>query len=432
MNRRRIYVALALCALSTPPSVLLVRRAADAQRRRPGAAAAAGRANPAARSPAASARLPTVLRGAQATASAAPALRAAFDGLDPSRARRDGGRYVVDLPAGRHATLTLEPNWQRQISLIVERHQIPRSSIVILDSDTGRVRVYVSRGEPGAPDLARDPTPPAASVFKIVTSSALLTRGVDENTTTCFSGGFHALVARDLQADPRRDRDCISLADAFGRSANSVFGRRAVEHLQPADLLQTAHAWGFGEAVPFDATMVADSVDAPDVPLEFARAAAGFFHSQLSPVHAAVMAQAIVRGGEMQRPFIVESLTDARGVVVAAGAPQLWRRAVPPEVAAALARMMVHSVAQGGTAYHAFHDPQGNAYLPGVDVSGKTGTLNAINPFRAYTWFVGNASGNGQRVSFAVMVANGPVWHIKAAALARQALQVVFRGRATD
>lgn len=353
------------------------------------------------------------------------------EGFDPSQARRDGNRYVVDLPGGRRAELTLEPNWQRAVHTLLVHHQIPRASVVVMDTDTGRVRVYVSRGEPGVGDLARDATPPAASVFKIVTAGALVSRGLDERSVTCYSGGFHRLYLRDLVADPRRDTECVSLGEAFGRSINTVFARRAIERLTPADLEREARGWGFGEAVPFDAPVAPGLLEVPSERLEFARTAAGFWHSHLSPIHGAMMAQAIARGGEMQRPWIVESIVDSEGRMLAVGGAQSWRRVVAPDVAAALGRMMVYSVSVG-TAYRAFHDDAGRAYLPDVNVSGKTGTLTNRQPYWAYTWFVGNAVGASARVSFAVMVANGPVWRIKAPTLARQVLQIVYRGRAMD
>jgi cell division protein FtsI/penicillin-binding protein 2 len=425
MTRRSLYIALALGGLSAVPAVLLVRRAASAQRPGPHVVAphatGGGPATPRDASRA----------GAPAPATPPPPIVAAVDGFDPSQARRENGRYVVDLPGGRRAALTVEPNWQRAVTQLLDRHELPRAAVVVLDTDTGRVRAYVSRAEAGAPDLARDATPPAASVFKMVTSSALIAHGLNENTVTCFSGGFHALTARDLVPDAHRDRDCISLADAFGRSANTVFARRAQELLNPAELLQTAHSWGFGEAVPFDALVSPGDVDVSSEPLEFARTAAGFWHSHLSPVHGAVMAQAVARGGELQRPYIIETLYGPDGVVVGVGAPHAWRRAVSPEVATTLAHMMVHSVTIG-TARQAFHDDAGHPFLPGVDVGGKTGTLTGANPYRAYTWFVGNAASSNLRVSFAVMVANGPTWRVKAATVARQVLQIVYRGHSTD
>ncbi|MDP3274097.1 MAG: penicillin-binding transpeptidase domain-containing protein [Deltaproteobacteria bacterium] len=420
MHRRGLSLLAVSCALlGAVPGVLLARRVADAQRRSPDT------------------RLAQEAARTGATASATPAPRVTsierpVAGFDPSHARRLGDRYVSELPGDRRAVLTLEPAWQRGVSALLAAHQLPRASVVVLDSDTGRVRVYASHGEPGAPDLARDAAPPAASVFKIVTAGALAANGMSVETETCFSGGWHRLSLRDLEPNPRRDSDCVSLGQAFGRSANTVFARRSVERLSPAALLAAAHSWGYGESVPFEATVSAGQIDMPSDRLEFARASAGFWHSHLSPLHGAVIAQGIARGGELQRPWIIDRIEDAQGAVVAQHeAPRAWRRAVSHDVASALTRMMAFSVSEG-TASRAFRDPHGHPFLPGVDVGGKTGTLTAATPYRAYTWFVGNAHDSTTRVSFAVMVANDPVWRVKASTVARQVLQIVYRGRSTD
>ena len=366
------------------------------------------------------------LRGAPAS------ITAAVEGLDPSRARLDrgGGDYVVDLPGARRATLTLEPAWQRATAALLERHQLPMASVVVLDTATGRVLVWASRGAPGR-DLARVAEAPAASVFKIVTASALLEEGFSERTPTCWSGGFHALTLRDLMTDPRRDRECSTLPEAFARSINTVFARRSLELLNPDRIQSMARQWGFGEALPFDAPVAASQLTVPSETLAFARTAAGFWNSTLSPLHGALLAQGIARGGEMTRPWIVSSIRGAQGETLAVGGEHGWRRAVSPEVAATLVRSMARTVSDG-TGFHGFHDDRGRAYLEGVNVGGKTGTLTGSEPYRAYTWFVGNAEGAGRRLSLAVMIANGPLWRVKAPTLARQVLQIALRGRSTD
>lgn len=419
-RRYRFHWAMALGALCVASGGGLICRVAGAQRSKTSVARSALTAE--ARSKATKTSGPVVID-------------APIEGVDPARAWRDSQGYMVDLSQGRRAVLTVEPGWQRATAALLVRYEIPRASVVVLDTDTGRVQVYASTSDTGANDLALDATPPAASVFKIVTASALLSHGVFENAVTCYSGGMHALHERDLVPDAGRDHECISLAEAFGRSANTVFARRAIERLSPSDLLAAAQAWGFGQAVPFDTPATSGSVDVPEkvgTGIDFARAAAGFGHSYLSPLHGAMIAQAIARGGEMQRPFIVDSVRDAQGTRLAVGASRAWRRAVSPEVASALSRMMTHSVSEGGTAFHAFHDPAGRPFLPNVAIGGKTGTLDVPQPYRAYTWFVGNAATPAKRVSFAVMIANGPVWRVRAPTLARQVLQIIYRGRASD
>ena len=133
----------------------------------------------------------------------------------------------------------------------------------------------------------------------------------------------------------------------------------------------------------------------------------------------------------MTRPWIVSSIHGPQGETLAVGGEHAWRRAVSPEVAATLVRAMARTVSEG-TGFHGFHDDAGRAYLEGVTVGGKTGTLTGAEPYRAFTWFVGNAEGGGRRLSLAVMVANGPLWRVKAPTLARQVLQIALRGRSTD
>jgi penicillin-binding protein A len=362
-----------------------------------------------------------------------PSIASPVQGFNPSSARLGAdGRYSVVLPDGRRAQLTLEPAWQRATMNLLARHALPQASVVVLDTQTSRVLVWASLAAGAAGrDLARVAEAPAASVFKIVTASALLAHGFAPETTTCFSGGFHRLLPRDLIADPQRDRECVTIHDAFARSINTVFARRAIEMLRPDTEAEAARNWGFGEAVPFDATVAASTFTIPEDSLGFARTAAGFWNSTLSPLHGALLAEGIARNGEIGRPWIIDTIHGTRNEVVARGASQVWRRAVSPETAAVLQRAMLRTVTDG-TGHHGFHDPANRLYLDGITVGGKTGTLTQDSPYMAYTWFVGNAEGEGRRLSFAVMVGNGPVWRIKAASVARQVLQIAFRGQATD
>ena len=99
------------------------------------------------------------------------------------------------------------------------------------------------------------------------------------------------------------------------------------------------------------------------------------------------------------------------------------------ETAAQLATMMEHTVGEG-TSWRAFHDGRGGAFLPGITVAGKTGTLTEGETQHYYTWFTGFAPSHPQpgvrQVAVAVLVVNGPSWQVKANVIARDVLRAYF------
>jgi cell division protein FtsI/penicillin-binding protein 2 len=193
-----------------------------------------------------------------------------------------------------------------------------------------------------------------------------------------------------------------------------------------------AHRFGYGEPFAFDLPVEESTIRVPDDRLEFARTAAGFWNSTLSPLGAVEMSTTIARDGEAVQPVLVRDVTSSSGAVLWSSSPKasILRRAVAPEVAEQIATMMTHTVTEG-TSYHAFHDRSGAAFLPGIAVAGKTGTLTDATNHRYYTWFTGFAPlrpSETPQVAIAVLVVNGPTWQVKANVVAREVLRQYFAG----
>jgi peptidoglycan glycosyltransferase len=129
----------------------------------------------------------------------------------------------------------------------------------------------------------------------------------------------------------------------------------------------------------------------------------------------------------MVRPYIVDSVVDASGTIYQATQRQTRSRPIRPETATALTVMM-ESTVSGGTSYRAFHDGEGRAFLPNIQVAGKTGTLTRAETDRFYTWFVGFAPSRSPEVAIAVLVVNTPTWRAKANVVAREVLRAYFAG----
>jgi cell division protein FtsI/penicillin-binding protein 2 len=340
---------------------------------------------------------------------------AAHGGVD-LRATRIGDTGVWARVRGGTVRLTLDPELQRGASAMLGRSRARRGALVASDPRTGRVLVWASLG--GDRDQVSEPTAPSASLFKVVTASALLESGrASAGTRRCWHGGERAISLADLADDRERDTACATMGEALRGSVNLVFAKLAVAHLQPSDLLSQAALLGFVDRVPIDVDVAPSTLRVPADDLGLARASAGFWNGRLSPLGALFAMQTIANGGERVR------------LRVLAGDPEDARtadgRAMSGGTALAL-RSMLEDVVRRGTAARYFHGDDGARLLPGVRVAGKTGTLIGGSPQRMYSWFAGFAGRGERRVVVAVLLCNDVAWWAKAGEVARDFLELYF------
>lgn len=348
-------------------------------------------------------------------------------GLNLGELTERNGRLVQDLE-GRTLITTLDPELHRFAESLLEEYQVPGGAAVAINSRTGEVLAFAEHSErnPGE-SIALSADAPAASIFKIVTAAALLEiAGLSPDLEVCFHGGTRGITEALLRPNPSRDTRCASLSLALGRSLNVIFGRLADHHLSREQLSGVAHAFGFNADIPFDLPLERAEVDIPEERVERARAAAGFWHSHLSPLHAAMMAQAVAQDGAMLRPYLVDSVTDASGREIFDGSPLYLGQACEPQTAHHLGRMMVLTTTVG-TARSSFRDREGRPMIPGIDAAGKTGTLHGRSPFRAYDWFMGFAPADDPEIAVAGLVINDPEWRIKGHYVGRELFRRYFQ-----
>ena len=335
---------------------------------------------------------------------------------------RVANRYVAPLGSGR-AVLTTVPRLQERIEKVLSDHRVPWAAAVLLEPSTGRVLAMAehSQREPGRRGLSLEARAPAASVFKIVTSSALLRRGFEPGAEVCYHGGQHRVRPSLLADDPRRDRRCLSLSSALGKSANVVFAKLADRALNATLLRAEADRFLFNRPIPFAQRVETSRAEIPEESFALATTAAGFGPVRLSPLHGAVVASIIANGGVFVPPDVVASSSGA----VARPTVEPWRVLDEP-VAAELAAMMRTTVTEG-TGRRAFRPPRSRqSSMRGLTVAGKTGSLSEADPFRDYSWFVGFAPADAPEVTVAALVVNTPSWKIKAPELARNVLRAHF------
>jgi penicillin-binding protein A len=331
-------------------------------------------------------------------------------------------RYVASSGHAR-AVLSVSPRLQQGLEKLLASYRVPMGAVVLLEPRTGRVLALAEHAEDGSKaHIALQPIAPAASIFKLVTSAALLDRGIAPDSEVCFHGGKHRLNKRLLADDPRRDRRCLTLALALGKSANVVFAKLAGRDLSAELLRAESTRFLFNEQIPFAWPVQPSPALISEEPFELATTAAGFGPVRLSPLHGAIMAAVVANGGRFVPPRIVDEI-DGVPAPAAAGARQVIR----PEVAAALGHMMTTTVTEG-TARKVFRRDRlvRSSPLRQVSVAGKTGSLSEQGPFRDYSWFVGFAPVDDPQIAVAAVTVNERVWRVKAPLLAHEALKAYF------
>jgi peptidoglycan glycosyltransferase len=364
------------------------------------------------------------------TLAAMPATRAGAAESRPALdldhiAARDGG-FVAPLAAGGEAKLTLDPDLQRAATKILASANPVRGGMVLIDAQSGEVLAWAESARDGRHhQVLTTARVPAASVFKLVTTAALFeTTTLSPKEQVCISGGLHGIERRPLDAPRGAGIECSPFLYAIGFSKNAVFAQLATHRLLRSGLIDTAQALGFNGQVPFEIEAPVGTLEVPYGDLEFARTAAGFQGSTLSPLGGAYLASVIAHGGEATKIRVTAPDMDSAN---GEGKAEVVGRVLKPLTAERMRRMMEVTV-RSGTCRHAFTDDSGHPYLGNLRVSGKTGTLRPESNEGMTSWFIGFAPSQNPELIISVMLENGTVWRHKANELARDMLRNYFHG----
>jgi penicillin-binding protein A len=351
----------------------------------------------------------------------APAAR-----VDLSELRAGGDGLEARAASGNWVGLTLDRDLQRDAERLLESARPLAGAVVAVEARSGKILAWAERRRDGrSGSVITTAHSPAASVFKLVTTAALYeTSDITPSERVCIAGGTRAVERRHL--DPPRDGDirCAPFFQALGHSKNAVYAQLATHRLLRTDLIEVAERLGFNGNVPFDFSVPVGTLSVPYNDLEFARTAAGFRGTTLTPLGGAYLAGVVASGGLAPRFRILAETDDTP-------APAAFEaRVLGATTAHRLERMMEVTV-ENGTARSAFHDDLGHPLLGSYRVAGKTGTLHPSENSRegAASWFVGFAPARSPALIVSVLLENGDVWRRTAAEVARDVLRSYFAAR---
>jgi cell division protein FtsI/penicillin-binding protein 2 len=291
---------------------------------------------------------------------------------------------VVDPVNGRSVELTIDVQYQsvaeEELRKGVQRTKAESGLVVMLDPMTGEVLAMANYPSVDPGNLAAassgtlknrvitDMFEPG-SVFKIVTASAALERGVAKPESKYFAENGTYIVR--YGREPRKITDfhphgTLTFREAIEQSSNIVMAKVS-DKIGAEALYLTARNYGFG---------VESGIELPGEvrgelkkPTTWSGATlnsmAYGYEVGVTPLQLAAAYGAIANGGTLMKPYVVKALIDENNEVIEETAPQSVRRVISKETARTLTSFLEGVVERGtGT----------GAKVPGMRIAGKTGT----------------------------------------------------------
>ena len=291
---------------------------------------------------------------------------------------------VATLPPhpGTPVSTTIEPSVQRAAEAALAG-ETKSAALVAVNASTGAVLAAVSANSGGF-DQAIDGGFPPGSTFKVITSTALISRGLSPQSAASCPGT--ATVDGEVFHNAGAEAPVSNLLQAFTESCNTAFIELATGHLSPSAFPATAAMFGLGKSLHIGLTAFGGSVPRPVDQADLAATSIGQGRVLVSPLSLAMVAAA-ADTGTVRAPRLVTASASSPG-------PSQVTGRLPASVVTDLHEMMASVVARGTAAGQGL--PSGTY--------GKTGTAEygTTKPLKIDAWLMG-FKGN---IAFAALVVN--------------------------
>ena len=151
---------------------------------------------------------------------------------------------------------------------------------------------------------------------------------------------------------------------------------------------------------------------------------AGFGHTEMTALHAAVVTAAIATDGQLPTPRLVSQLHGPRGEVIESPARQPLGRAMTEKTAKTLRKMLTKTI-DTGTARRAFKKWPSKLMASRWREDGDIGRRRD-GGYIGFTWFIAYAPADNPEIAIAVMVGNSEKWWQRAVDIGRDILASYF------
>jgi cell division protein FtsI/penicillin-binding protein 2 len=294
---------------------------------------------------------------------------------------------LATLPshAGTPVSTTIDPSVQRAAEAALAGEN-KSAALVAVNASTGAILAAVSVNSGGF-DQAIDGGFPPGSTFKVITSSALIGRGLTPQSAASCPGT--ATVDGEVFHNAEGEAPVSNLLQAFTESCNTAFIGLATDHLTASDFPSTAAMFGLGKSLQIGLTAFSGSVPQPKDEADLAATSIGQGRVLVSPLNMAMVAAA-TDTGTVRAPQLVLGAAGSSGSSSAASSDGQ----LSPAVVSDLHEMMASVVSRGTAA--------GQGLPSGTYAKTGTAEYGTSSPLKIDAWLMG-FKGN---IAFAALVVN--------------------------
>jgi len=274
--------------------------------------------------------------------------------------------------------------------------------------DNNKVAHYLLDASQPLFNRAIEAATPTGSTFKMITGSAAITAGVVKVNETVYDSGAWNCYGAEFEDIAAGGIGNTQFVHALAASSDGYFYQMGWR-LGNDRLRKFAQAYGIGQKTgidlpgefegnyPTNAWML-KVAGVPLEPSDVCSLAIGQGALQATPLQMANVESAVINGGTLYKPQVVDEIRDLNGHVIKKFAPQVIRHVpVTQESLKAVRDGMAQVTEPWGTAY--------GLAIDGLPFGGKTGTAETAGGSGPNTtWFVAYAPANHPKIAMAVFV----------------------------
>jgi len=283
---------------------------------------------------------------------------------------------------------------------------------------------------------------PPASTYKMITAIAALEEGIIDRDSTFSCNGSYKYGNRIFRCWKKSGHGNVDIIQALSESCDVFFYQ--IGHKLGADRLAWyARKCGLGKITGIKSDQEASGL-VPDTEWKKRRTgnawqggetlsvAIGQSYNLVTPIQMVVLTSAIANGGVRNKPKILREVRTAEGSIVCKRETESYGKLPASEDTLKIIKKGMWETVNGskGTAK--------NAFIKGIDASGKTGTAQVVNSsiygdddkveklahHKPHAWFLAYAPSNDPKIAVAVIVEHGEHGSSTAAPIAMEIIRL--------